>query len=176
MNIRPAQPKDAEQNYEVFKQTWLATYPNEENNITVYDVLSRYPIENREATIEKYSNFYEKINNNPDEATTLVWVAEKGDKIMGLITIDKMEPIKIGAIYVLPEFQGKGVGKALIEYVIEKYGKSDLQLNVAKYNAKAIDFYKKQGFESVGDVNDPNGALPSGKVIPEIKMIRKSLK
>lgn len=56
---------------------------------------------------------------------------------------------KLHKLYVLPEAHGKGLGKFLINEVIDKTrdaGGKTLQLNVNRYN-KARDFYEKAGFK-----------------------------
>ena len=56
---------------------------------------------------------------------------------------------KLHKLYVLPEAQGKGVGKLLINEVvnlIKNGGGAAVQLNVNRNN-KAADFYKRAGFE-----------------------------
>lgn len=60
---------------------------------------------------------------------------------------------KLHKIYVLPNTQGKGIGKFLLNEVIirAKQANNDyLFLNVNKYN-KALNFYEKQGFEKIAD-------------------------
>ncbi|WP_131537556.1 GNAT family N-acetyltransferase [Pedobacter nototheniae] len=55
---------------------------------------------------------------------------------------------KLHKLYVLPSAHGKGVGKILMNEVVNQVkdaGGSALQLNVNKYN-KAKDFYIKAGF------------------------------
>jgi GNAT superfamily N-acetyltransferase len=52
-------------------------------------------------------------------------------------------------LYVLPQIQGKGVGKIFIQYIndiAKENANLGLILNVNKYN-KAKDFYLKYGFE-----------------------------
>ena len=52
-------------------------------------------------------------------------------------------------IYVLPDEQGKNVGKQLLDYIISDIkaaGATSLQLNVNRFN-KALHFYEKQGFK-----------------------------
>jgi GNAT superfamily N-acetyltransferase len=61
---------------------------------------------------------------------------------------------KIHKLYVLPEIQGKGVGKELINYIQDianKNSNSALILNVNKYN-KAKDFYLHNEFEIADSV------------------------
>ena len=60
---------------------------------------------------------------------------------------------KLHKIYVLPQQQGKGIGKLLIEYIIDAIKKSNaatLLLNVNRYNeAKAM--YERLGFKVIGE-------------------------
>lgn len=56
---------------------------------------------------------------------------------------------RIHKIYLLPETQGKGFGKKLIQYIENKAIESNnikLSLNVNRFN-KAKDFYKSQGYK-----------------------------
>jgi diamine N-acetyltransferase len=55
---------------------------------------------------------------------------------------------KLHKIYILPNWQGKGIGQKTITHIldtIKPLGAKSLQLNVNIYN-KALDFYKKLGF------------------------------
>ena len=70
---------------------------------------------------------------------------------------------KIHKIYVLPSLQGKGVGRFLIETIgdiARKNDNNELSLNVNRFN-KAIDFYKRIGFDVVSneDIDIGNGFL-----------------
>ena len=47
-----------------------------------------------------------------------------------------------------PEHQGKGIGRAMIECLQQKYKSFHQQILVADYNA--IEFYKSAGFERAG--------------------------
>lgn len=60
---------------------------------------------------------------------------------------------KLHKIYVLPETQGKGIGKILLHTIAEEAseaGQQRLLLNVNRYN-KAKDFYAKLGFSIVAE-------------------------
>lgn len=66
---------------------------------------------------------------------------------------------KLHKIYCLPETQGKGYGKMLIEEVskrVLKAGKNILELNVNRYN-KAKTFYEKMGFSVIYEEDIPVG-------------------
>ncbi len=54
-------------------------------------------------------------------------------------------------IYVVPQQQGKNIGKQVLDYVINQIknsGATSLQLNVNRNN-KALHFYEKQGFKII---------------------------
>ena len=70
---------------------------------------------------------------------------------------------RLHKIYLLPETQGKGLGKMLLERIIAlaKENQSDrISLNVNRFN-KACAFYQKMGFEIVAqeDLEIGNGYL-----------------
>jgi len=59
---------------------------------------------------------------------------------------------KIHKIYLLPSIQKKGIGRYLIDTVIDmakKANQKSVLLNVNKYNENAIGFYRRMGFEIV---------------------------
>ena len=66
---------------------------------------------------------------------------------------------KLHKLYCLPQTQGKGYGKALINAVIEQVkqaGKSVLELNVNRYN-KSYTFYLRMGFTVAYEEDIPIG-------------------
>ena len=71
--------------------------------------------------------------------------------IKGFISVINNE--FIGALFVDIDFQGKGIGKQLIDYAVSKYGK--LQLAVYKENKKSVEFYINRGFKIIEEqIND----------------------
>jgi diamine N-acetyltransferase len=78
-------------------------------------------------------------------------IAELDEEPVGFASFSKIgEPgvFKLHKIYVSTSLQGKGLGKALLQAVLEEIqnlGATALQLNVNRNN-KARDFYEKQGF------------------------------
>ncbi len=81
---------------------------------------------------------------------------------------------KLHKIYLLPEAQGKGAGKALILEVAgraRKAGQKSLLLNVNKYNQKAIDFYLKIGFQEIyKEVIDIGNGYVMDDVVMELNL------
>lgn len=64
------------------------------------------------------------------------------------LNIDQSNKTKLHKIYVLPETQGKGVGKRLlheVEKIASEHKNKAVFLNVNRYN-KAFEFYKKQNY------------------------------
>lgn len=58
----------------------------------------------------------------------------------------------IGALFVDVNCQGNGIGKELINFVINKYKK--LNLAVYKENKKSVDFYINRGFKIINEQNN----------------------
>ncbi len=60
----------------------------------------------------------------------------------------KKNVYRLHKIYIDPNQQGKGIGKTLLDFIINDIrpkGATDLELNVNRYN-KALQFYQKFGF------------------------------
>lgn len=82
------------------------------------------------------------------------YVYEEDEEIKGFISI--LNDNFIGALFVSPNEQGKGVGSKLIEYANNKF--DNLKLAVYKQNQKSVDFYIKKGFEILSkEINEDSG-------------------
>lgn len=86
---------------------------------------------------------------------------------------------KLHKIYLLPETQGKGLGKMLLNAVVEKAkeaGQQRLLLNVNRYN-KALQFYRSYGFEVIAeeDIDIGNGYFMNDYImeLPLVAQIAK---
>jgi diamine N-acetyltransferase len=82
---------------------------------------------------------------------------------IGFASYSEIEPtvFKLHKIYILPVQQGRGTGKFVIEQImslVKNEGATALRLNVNRYN-KALEFYKKLGFEILHeeDIDIGNG-------------------
>lgn len=120
-----------------------------------------FSAQNAAADMEKYldENFsLEKLAAEFENPESLFFFAEVSHKAAGYLKLNwgaaQTEPLpgstlEIERIYVLPAYQGKGIGKALFEkaYSIAQEKKMDaLWLGVWEKNTSAIRFYRKQGF------------------------------
>lgn len=81
--------------------------------------------------------------------------------------------MKLEQLYLLPELQGKGLGRLMLRHVEEQArarGRSMLMLQTNKRNAGAIAFYRKAGFtvreEAVFDIG--NGFVMDDYVMEKV--------
>ena len=117
--IRVLEEKDVD----TVAKIWLET------NIKAHDfIVSNY-----------WKEHYEIIKDMFLQAEVYVYEIEK--EIMGFIGLDKEY---IEGIFVLDQYQKRGIGKALLNHVKAK--KEHLSLNVYQKNLNAILFYQREGF------------------------------
>lgn len=76
-------------------------------------------------------------------------VFEEDGKVTGFISLVED---RICALFVAPEMQGKGIGRAFLEN--SKTLRRKLSLKVYKENESAFGFYKKYGFIEAGEEID----------------------
>ncbi len=55
--------------------------------------------------------------------------------------------IWIEDIYIKPEYCGKGAGSQFLAFIEQKYSNAILRLEVEKENERAVNVYRKNGFE-----------------------------
>ena len=112
-----------EKNVDTVAKIWLET------NIKTHDfIASNY-----------WKEHYEIIKDMFLQAEVYVYEIEK--EIMGFIGLDKEY---IEGIFVLDQYQKRGIGKALLNHVKAK--KEHLSLNVYQKNLNAILFYQREDF------------------------------
>ncbi len=71
------------------------------------------------------------------------WVFERDSRILGFIAMIGNE---VGGIFVDPGAQRNGIGTALMDFVVQRYG--ELYLDVFKSNWLGRSFYEKYGFST----------------------------
>jgi diamine N-acetyltransferase len=102
-----------------------------------------------------YSN--ETLNDNLTNKGHHFLLANEGSICLGFASCEHQylgkSTTRLHKLYLLPESQGKGIGKLLLDRIVilAKENHSDIiSLNVNKSN-KAFAFYKKMGFEIVDE-------------------------
>lgn len=99
-------------------------------NINYLNTLSDYKI-----TINPFSN---------------ILIYEKDNKIVAFLDYSKMyEKIEINYIFVIEEYRKQNIAYELIDYMIKNNDFENITLEVNVNNIKAINLYKKHGFEVV---------------------------
>jgi GNAT superfamily N-acetyltransferase len=88
-------------------------------------------------------------------------------------------PVCLNRLYVLPEEQGTGVGRRLLQVTLGRFpGAARVWLEVAPRNAAAIAFYERQGFRaegpraSCGDRNDLASIIMAKMARPSEPVVR----
>ncbi|MBS7564328.1 GNAT family N-acetyltransferase [Mucilaginibacter sp. Bleaf8] len=139
VKIREAAPADATLIVDLAQQTWWPTYS---------EILSDEQITYMLQTIYNPAKIEQQIATGEQHYLIL----EEDSQPVGFAAYSPREEnpeiYKLHKLYCLPQTQGKGYGKLLINTVAEKVrqaGKHILELNVNRYN-KALNFYEKMGF------------------------------
>lgn len=141
--IREMVKEDIEQVQDVAKKSWHATYEG------------IIPVEIQE-------NFLKGAYN--DEmmewrlSNSLMLVAEADNTITGFANftpVNEQGQTELSAIYLYPEYQGEGIGSALLNAGIEKLDNvKEIHLDVEKENRIGTTFYEAKGFKAVKEYDD----------------------
>ena len=153
ITISQATSKDIPIIQEIAHKTWPITYGS---------ILSKAQLDYMMDLMYSDESLLEQLKTKP-----LFFLAYEDDVCLGFTSCENNylnnNVTRIHKIYILPEAQGKGVGKLLVDKVIAlaKENQSKvISLNVNKFN-NAVSFYQKLGFEIVGqeDIDIGNGFL-----------------
>ena len=154
--------KGKEEDIESIQQLASKTWPEAYGNIISAEQISYM--------LEKMYNRGELLSQLKQGYTFLI--AEEDDVDLGFAAFSVIaEPhvYKLHKLYVLPEAHGKGLGRLLINEVmdlIREAGGKSVELNVNREN-NAVAFYKKIGFKIKGtvDLDIGNGFLMNDYVM-----------
>lgn len=141
--IRKMKKQDIIAVQRIARQSWYQTY---EKSIPIH-------------VQERFLNFfYNRYNLESRMNDSLLYVAEfKGD-IVGFAHfshLNKFFQTELGALYLLPDYQRRGIGTALLKYGIQSFkGLKEVILYVEKSNKNARNFYEAFGFKKIRKVND----------------------
>lgn len=158
ITIRKMHYEDTKQVQNIAKTTWNATYegiiPLEVQN----NFLSlNYSDESMKQRIER----------------SIVYVAEVEGKVVGFANYSKVRDggkVELAAIYLYPEFQGRGIGTALLQQAVKELeGIKEVYINVEKDNKIGMNFYEAKGFEIVKE----SDVEFNGHILKQVRMVKK---
>lgn len=143
--IRQAIENDFDLIRAIAYQTWPATYGAILSKAQLDFMLNKfYALENL------------KLNTQQNQ---LFFIISENEMPLGFLGIEhhfEEKPItKIHKIYILPKNQGKGIGKAAIDFVVQKAVENQnnkIILNVNRFN-NAVQFYQKMDFKIVKEID-----------------------
>ncbi|MGM8212715.1 GNAT family N-acetyltransferase [Virgibacillus sp. W0430] len=96
-----------------------------------------------------------RVNYKDEIASFPVWVVEYNTNIIaGVIIVFEKEHASLANIAIHPDYQDKGLGKALLSFVeneVVKKGYSEINLTTHILFTENVLFYKKQGWIQVGN-------------------------
>ena len=109
-----------------------------------------------------YSHYIERIGTAPgpmlDDYAQVVrdhraWVIDDGGRVVGvLVLMDKEDGLLLDNVAVLPERQGEGIGRRLIEHAeseVRRLGHRHLDLYTHERMTENIAMYDRIGYEEV---------------------------
>ncbi len=158
ITIRKMQYEDTKQVQLIAKTTWNATY---EGIIP----------------IEVQNNFL-KLNYSDESMKlrierSIVYVAEVEGEVVGFANYSPIKDggkIELAAIYLYPQFQGRGIGTALIQQAVKELeGIKEIYINVEKDNKIGMNFYEAKGFEIVKESDEEF----DGHILKQVRMVKK---
>ena len=116
----------------------------ETKEINIEKIIKLYKA-NKWSSAEKPDLLYKALMNSDSLIT-----AWDGNRLVGLgnAISDGYLVVYYPHLLVHPDYQGKGIGKMIVDRFQNKYGNFHQQLLTA--DGKAIDFYRKCGFEKAG--------------------------
>lgn len=141
MFIRTAGPNDLPAIRDVLVETWHATYDG------IYGA----------ARVTEITNDWHSLGSlraQLDKPDAEFVVADDGVAIAGMAfagTADDGKTVTLSQLYVRPGRQGQGIGGLLLDEIIESFPDAErIRLEVEPANARAIAFYRTQGFVEIG--------------------------
>lgn len=154
--IRKANKTDIEAIQLVASESWHATYEG---------IIPRN-IQDKFLAGAYHANMLEKRLKQG-----LLLVAAINDKVVGFANFffDETDA-ELAAIYLLPKYQNKGIGTALLEKgLAENPQVISLYINVEKENHQGVRFYKTKGFEVVSEMTEDF----DGHYLQTVRMVLK---
>ena len=148
--IRLAAESDADGIRRVLIETWHATYDDIMGNAEVDRMIAAH------FGIESLVSRIRYCTKN-----SWVGVADCGGQIGGvaIAEVNIFGRLTVGALYVLADHQGRGVGTTLMNAIAAEFPKArSVFVEVLEANTQAVCFYERCGFKKLATISDPRRA------------------
>lgn len=154
--IRTMHVEDIPQVQDVAKKSWNATY----EGIIPFEIQEKFL----------------KVAYNDDRMKqrlerSFLFVAEIDSNVVGFANFSPVNDegkAELGAIYLYPEYQGKGIGSALLQKGInELEGVEEIYINVERDNEIGKSFYDAKGFQVLKEFDDDF----EGYILKTVRMV-----
>jgi ribosomal protein S18 acetylase RimI-like enzyme len=160
LSIRPCTEGDLSAVRDLLVLTWHHTYDAIYGAEKVTEITNRWhSVANLSAQLSLPLSFF--------------LVAEQDGRLVGTskATVDKTGRVTLDRLYIDPAAQGSGIGSRLLAATLSAYPMaSHIDLEVEPQNTRAVAFYRKHGFEHLG-----NGADCGGDSGVPAKTMRRAL-
>ncbi|MDE5414269.1 GNAT family N-acetyltransferase [Alkalihalobacterium chitinilyticum] len=156
--IREMLHDDTKQVQEVAKKTWNATYEG------------IIPLEVQDDFLNAAYND-ERMKQRLERS--FLFVAEFDGRVVGFANFSPVRDngkVELAAIYLYPEYQGKGIGSALLQQGIKDLdGIKEIYINVEKDNKIGKAFYDAKSFKVVKEFDEDF----DGHILKTVRMVLK---
>jgi ribosomal protein S18 acetylase RimI-like enzyme len=157
-NIRAMHSGDIQEVQQIAKRSWNDTYEG------------MIPLEIQERFLE--SAYNDEMMQRRLESS-FIYVSESDGRIVGFANFSPVKEdgiTELLAIYLIPEYQGKGIGTALLNEGIKNIeGIRKVFVNVEKENNIGAAFYQAKGFKVVSEFDDKF----EGYTLKTVRMVLK---
>lgn len=161
IDIRPLRQCDCEKIGPMLREVWLDAY---------------HGIQTDEELLAQSHKVHtpKQIAEEIDDPNIRSMVAVSNDRIIGHARSDLNDGVvDIVRLYVLREFYGRGIGKALLREVDSYFDpRYEVWLDVFEDNKRAVSFYLSQGYEVVRRATEVQS---EGKDVFEYKMRKQQV-
>lgn len=154
--IRTMHVEDIPQVQDVAKKSWNATY----EGIIPFEIQEKF-------LKVAYNN--DRMKQRLERS--FLFVAEIDSNVVGFANFSPVNDegkAELGAIYLYPEHQGKGIGSALLQKGInELEGVEEIYINVERDNEIGKSFYDAKGFQVLKEFDDDF----EGHILKTVRMV-----
>jgi len=104
---------------------------------------------------DRYHEPYMPLNVLRKEMDTITFFAYEENRMLGVVGYQPVKDVTlVRHLYVLSEYQRRGIGKKLLEHVIHMAKTRRILVGTWRAAAWAIKFYEKNGFELLSNKNE----------------------